>query len=136
MNEMLKVTDNSVEPWREIGSDWAEGLPAGWQGILKQLNTGLVILKRRDPEFQFEIGQLKEKFGALRIYYSFSHKTDDTKLKDLLSSLVDWAEWISAHTCNVCGEIATKQSRGGWVAPWCDKCWEENRSGENYTKLG
>jgi len=134
MDNLLKVTNNAVEPWRPIGSDWAEGLPEGWQDILDQLRLTLGIFKIWHPEMKFEISQLKEKFGELTIYYTLEPLKSEKDFQRIKMA-IDLAEILSYWTCVECGEQAVYRTRGGWVAPFCAVCAEECRPGEDYEVL-
>lgn len=139
MENMLSVTDNSVEPWRDIGDDWREDMPSGWLPLLDKFEEFLQNMKKENPKFIFEIGQLKEKFGAIRLYYSTSNLTQSQA--ERLSNAVDQMEKESEFTCNVCGTKATHRSRG-WVLPYCRQCaakaqgCKESHVDTLFTKIG
>lgn len=59
-----------------------------------------------------QIVTIKEKFGSLRIYTS--HSTDYTR------GLIDMAEVISSHTCEVCGALGKKR-QGSRIKTLCDE---------------
>lgn len=104
----------------------------GWNWILEDLDRKLSYL---DPNY--ELNQVKEKFGTLRFYYQPSVRKD-IKL-DLMDDAVTIAEMLSASTCEVCGNssrvsisdkgvkydptVGLKVS-GGWYKTLCDGCAE------------
>ncbi len=108
---------------------------AGWDWILFDLHGKLKYL-----DFNYEIHQVKEKFGTLRFYYE-SLKTQEVVLS-LMDDAVSAAERLSASTCEICGNTSTisDQKRGinfdrtvglksshngdpnGWLKTLCDGC--------------
>lgn len=61
---------------------------------------------------QVVVDQVKEKFGALRFYYTGG---DDT-----IRGMVRMAESMSAVTCEECGKPG-EQRHGGWIRTLCDE---------------
>lgn len=55
--------------------------------------------------------QIKEKFGTLRVYVHNS--------TDRVEALIDFAEGMSAVTCEVCGKPGKLDSTHGWVKTHC-----------------
>jgi hypothetical protein len=63
----------------------------------------------------FEVVQVKEKFGGLRFYV---HNGTDEIYK-----LISEAEAISYKTCEQCGAPASEtQDTHGWISTLCEKC--------------
>ncbi len=58
------------------------------------------------------VTQVKEKYGTLRFYVN--------RATDEQFAMIQFAEAMSARTCEVCG-IKGKQSRGGWVVTRCQE---------------
>src|SRR3972149_11819745 len=71
------------------------------------------------PELKndFEITQIKEKFGMLVIYTSF--------ITDEIEKIIDEAENKSMTICEVCGESGELRERNHWLVTLCDKHFEE-----------
>ena len=76
----------------------------------------------------FEVYQIKEKFGSLTIYwgwklrdYTDEEDIDIEELDGIVKSVIDKYKKISEHTCVKCGGKATFLS-SHWVTPWCDNC--------------
>jgi hypothetical protein len=65
---------------------------------------------------QVVIAQIKEKFGGLRFYYDGGD--------DYVRGLVTMAELWASRTCEDCGAVATKQTKG-WIKTVCDVHYEE-----------
>ena len=78
----------------------------GWNNIIYDLNKKLEAEK---PDYQ--IFQIKEKFGGLRFY------TD--KLPYLGWDYIKEAEKLSLKTCEECGRPGKIWSRRGWVRTLC-----------------
>lgn len=58
--------------------------------------------------------QIKEKFGTLRWYFSYSHPDIDAIIKE--------AEKESTRTCEDCGEEGQERG-GGYILTQCDDCY-------------
>lgn len=76
----------------------------------------------------FEVYQIKEKFGSLTIYKGWKDREyTEEEFKDIdditteINSIIDKYRKISYRTCVKCGGNATFLS-DGWVIPWCDSC--------------
>lgn len=76
----------------------------------------------------FEVYQIKEKYGSLEIYHGWKDREyteeefddiDDIS-SDIYAIIKKYRE-ISLHTCVGCGDKATFLS-SYWVIPWCDDC--------------
>ena len=94
-------------------------VPIGWENsfipdmceeILQELEKNGI-----DPK-DYEVIQVKEKFGSLRWYYSNGLKSID--------EIINRYTLISETTCCGCGKPATLISKG-WICPWCDDCAKE-----------
>jgi hypothetical protein len=76
----------------------------------------------------FEVGQIKEKYGSLTVYWGWKHRDytdeenqDRKEIDDAVKSIIDKYRKISEHTCIKCGGKATFFS-SHWVVPYCDDC--------------
>jgi hypothetical protein len=96
----------------------ANNVGDGWHPILRELEEKLNAI---DPDF--ELQQVKEKFGALR-YYARTTKDADQYRKFHLAISV--AETQSSKTCEVCGEPG-RTCRPGlhWIKTLCDEHFAE-----------
>lgn len=106
---------------------------SGWDWILEDLEAKMSFL-----DFNYELHQVKEKYGTLRFYY-VSKKTKKV-VQELMDDAVSTAERLSAGTCEICGNssvrsnpgrgisydptVETKYSPGGWLKTLCDSCAE------------
>ena len=109
--------------------------PDGWKNIILDLDRQLAYL---DPDY--EIHQVKEKFGTLRFYYGTT--VEDRTVQEIMDALVDHAEMMSAKVCDQCGnsswiqrshwgnkydDTAVLKDSGGWLKTICDSCDTEGR---------
>lgn len=74
--------------------------------------------QKENPDYKHEFSpvvfdQIKEKFGALRIYFDGGD--------DYIKGLVDMAETISYKTCEICGNPG-KPNSTGWIRVTCENC--------------
>lgn len=92
----------------------------GWFNIVWRLCErleALVAQFERESGLEFKVLQVKEKFGGLRFYSSF---TDEA----ISNAIID-AEAESLKTCEECGKPG-KPNRGGWIKTLCAKHRSEN----------
>ena len=81
----------------------------GWYPILARIEERLSEL---DPDY--EVNQIKEKFGTLRFYWEGDIPNGDV--------IVDEAEAESARTRELCGSVGHLRTRAGWLKTLCDTC--------------
>ena len=85
----------------------------GWFEVLDRLFRKLVSFEGSED---FEVLQVKEKFGGLRVYgMGFTDEAYD---------LIEEAEFESEETCEVCGNPGEVRNRGSWLLTRCDECWK------------
>jgi len=121
VNQMLnaiRVPDDAGEyeaPLRRllerIPDGWGRWISCGpgWYPILARIEERLSEL---DPDY--EVNQIKEKFGTLRFYWEGDIPDGD--------AIVDEAEAESARTCELCGSVGHLRTRAGWLKTLCDTC--------------
>jgi hypothetical protein len=85
----------------------------GWVPLALELNEKLNELY---PDYQLE--QIKEKFGGLRYYTNIPYRENDELTEG--TKLIDEAEGKSYKICEECGEPGEPRY-GGWVKTLCDK---------------
>lgn len=100
---------------------WAECVGEGWRPLVRTLHK---LLLQIDPEYT--VGQVKEKFGALRYYYfpSFDH---DSKEAFAMDRLVRFAEAMSLQICETCGDPGKSRNDLGWLLTLCDDHYHAER---------
>lgn len=96
-------------PYELFGVECGEGWKPLYQPILDYA-----------MEHKIEIHQVKEKFGALRVYLA---SYDDTVRK-----MIDDAEEKSYNTCEICGKHIDKPiTENHWIYPECNECYEKQK---------
>lgn len=94
--------------------DIKDCIPVGWyKAFGKILERELKEATANDPEF--EIYDIKEKFGELRIYHNGDRRVDE---------IVDAFTVISQYTCVDCGKLGVGSTKRGWVFPCCRECYK------------
>lgn len=88
----------------------------GWYGILERLFTKIAAL---NLPTEFCIEQVKEKFGALRVYIGGVNGP----LYDKIRALIAEAAKESVQTCEVCGEKGKR-----WGTSWVNTFCEDHRA--------
>ena len=102
-------------------------LPEGWT------NTFVPEMKKELANtlggyvYDFDVLQIKEKYGTMRIYWSWADRdytsreiVDLEEISEIITDIINKYENISEKTCAVCGKPATKFTTG-WVWPVCDE---------------
>lgn len=105
----------------------ADLLPDGWtKTFIKEMKSELAKVLG-DYVYDFVVFQIKEKYGTMRVYWSWSDRkytsselVDLAEISETVESIINKYENISEKTCAVCGKPATKMTTG-WVWPVCDK---------------
>lgn len=92
--------------------EWLDLIPGGWRNLAYNMIEEIMKIY---PEYN--ITDLKEKFGSLRCYDAGVPNI----LRGSIDTIIDKYERLSAQTCVRCGQPATKYSMG-YILPWCDKC--------------
>lgn len=98
----------------------------GWHNILTVLHDAL---RFREPKYQ--VAQLKEKFGGLRLYLEnpLIHPNSD--------ELILFAEALCDRTCETCGLPGTASRRSGsangWIKTLCPEHTRERDMTDAFT---
>lgn len=116
------------------GGFYGKGLPFecgdGWFNLLYNLSKGIQELIDDGIESpDFNVVQVKEKFGSLRYYSNGSVEETD--------KLVDEAKKLSSITCEICGKPGICRDIGGWLTTLCETCHQTNliRLEEQYKSI-
>lgn len=98
---------------------WEDELPRGWKiALCPQIWDELkAILEKADYVNDFRFAQIKEKWGALRIYDNGAPK----EIYDEVSAWESKYENLSETVCIQCGEPA-KYMTLGWISFVCEEC--------------
>ena len=113
-------------------------LPDGWYGLVDELCTRIESVLGPEDCASFEVVQVKEKYGALRMYFALARAEDHfldvhigTGLRtfvqrakgppkmDAVRQLIDEASKASLTVCLKCGAPGQRVVRDGWVATLC-----------------
>lgn len=89
----------------------------GWYPLINELLDKIQKIVDRDNIEDFEISQIKEKFGELRVYPYFG--TDE------IFDLIDEYTEKSVHTCEICGKSGETRMINGWLKTLCDEHAQE-----------
>lgn len=111
-----------------IPAQWGKwvGCDTGWYALINDLDDKIAYLAPN-----YEIHQVKEKYGTLRFYIGGS--AIDKIASSIVDDLVSYAEQMSSVICEVCGaakygRIRTRYAnvftrvKGGWYKTLCDEC--------------
>jgi hypothetical protein len=76
---------------------------------------------------------VKEKFGTLRIYYSFNNgflvneedypEIQEDVIQSSVDKLIHDAENDSATICEICGRKGEIRNESNWIQTKCNACW-------------
>ena len=96
----------------------------GWYNVLHTALSELhVVLLEAGELRSFEIAQVKEKFGTMRLYWHLAWE-DYTELPpgimDKIETIVYKAEVASALTCEICGAPGGPTGKR-WIKTTCKK---------------
>ena len=94
----------------------------GWMAIYDRLFTDFEDELLQDPASlrRFRLRQTKEKFGGMRVYYTFEEPDRVPEdLRTRLCELTRQAEQQSMKTCQHCGQPGELRTFGGWFATLC-----------------
>ena len=102
----------------------------GWFELIKELSENIdKELKKlqKDKIKNFQVDQVKEKFGGLRFYVNFAPSNKIRKL-------IEVAERNSYEICEYCGKKGKLRGDLCWVLTLCDKCYFKRLGEYNYPK--
>lgn len=122
----MKIEDLKKEYSHLIPENFYFECGDGWYNILNCLLRGISWAISNDyyrdkkmpyneqvpinaPEYNFQIRQVKEKFGTLRFYYSVD------KLREEIRGMVTMAELLSECTCEYTGAPGKRYNNNGWL---------------------
>lgn len=115
----------------KYGGFYGKGLPFecedGWFDLLYDLSKKIQkLIDDKKISKDFRVHQVKEKFGFLRYYTSFTI--------DELENLIDQAEEQSMVTCEQCGKSGEIRDIGGhWYMTLCNTCFNKIKKERNLT---
>ena len=130
-----KIFSNRDNPSEPIGCSGCE-CDDGWFDLIDTLCLSIQshidsevkcnnLSKTAVIKLQVKAEQIKEKFGELRFYVSGG---DDTT-----RGMISFAELMSKHICESCGNKATVRT-SGWIRNLCQSCADDRASQRNSDK--
>lgn len=109
----------------EFNSGWDKIISAMFDKIEPALKDiyNLEPERSQDPENQFQVFQIKEKFASLRVYINLPSfwRTEYPQTYEVIKEAILTAESLSTETCELCGEPG-KVVGTGWLSCRCEKC--------------
>lgn len=101
------LTQSPMESCLAFGFECADG----WFDVLWRLCEDI---EKLNPPEEFEVYQVKEKFGGLRFYVGAA--TEE------IFDRIEQAEKESYETCETCGSKDNVTSEGSWIVTLCKEC--------------
>ena len=98
-----------------------DDMPDGWRksfGVDMCEEVKEILIKEGKLE-EYQVRQIKEKFGELRWYGNY--------ISPELSKVLNKYTKLSRMTCMICGEKA-KYINTPWIYPVCDRCSEKRKT--------
>lgn len=91
----------------------------GWLALITECHERLYAIDK-----EYDILQIKEKFGGLRYYFHSNHRD-----KNIMQAIVDEYERRSLETCEICGQPGSAgKMNTGWRKTLCQNHWGEELS--------
>lgn len=112
LDALKPISDRIPPEWRPTIA-----IQAGWDPIVITLDQQLAEIS---PDY--EVHQVKEKFGGLRYYYGLSEQArQDPTIAPRMDALIRQAEALAGRTCEECGEPGTL-IKGAYLRTLCPTC--------------
>jgi hypothetical protein len=89
--------------------------PDGWKDIVLDTDKMLAYI---DPDY--EITQIKEKFGTLRYYYSSKFEYGSIE-GNIMEAITRAAEARSASVCEICGKWGSLDDSSYYIRTLCNE---------------
>lgn len=121
INDFPKLFETGRKFYFETGDGWYDLIYTACKELQEwsDANTTQIILL-----------QVKEKFGAIRIYYNVA----TSLLIDLaeMTAIIEKAEKLSTQTCEKCGSMENvERTNFGWVKYLCSECRTKRSSAKD-----
>ena len=107
-----------------------DNLPNGWTNSFVNNLRNELYDALGDFADDFVVLDCKDKYGSMRIYWSWKERpytVDElmhlNELHDVIDDVIDKYSKISYKTCVACGNPAEEYSRC-WVLPFCSYCYK------------
>lgn len=108
-------------PYQFEGQTISMSFARGWFPVFAQICTS-IDHALGDDKRGFHWSQIKEKFGAARLYFQLSSGMSDQH-PELMQQLLEMkvkAEVRSQHLCSVCGQQGAIEQGTNWMLALCD----------------
>ena len=92
----------------------------GWRDLVETAISRIANAVATAPTGSVHINQIKEKFGALRLYWHGRNNLPETACA-AIEEAIYLAEARSACTCETCGAEGRLYDKGGYVFTACDQ---------------
>lgn len=89
----------------------------GWFDLIYELSNKI---KEQNPESDFKVIQIKEKFGGLRYYYEVGDSYGNPTMEKILELIVQY-ECTSYRICEICGKQAQTEMVNRWIKTVCQE---------------
>jgi hypothetical protein len=121
--------DDLIDILDRIPAEWGRWIDcgSGWYRLLADTHRKLKYLC---PDY--EIHQIKEKYGTLRYYFGTNEGFDNKIAYETMLDVVSVAERQSAHICEKCGKRASTRVKNHWFFTACEECVPKNQDEEDY----
>lgn len=96
----------------------------GWFPVLERMFADIHDAIPEGREADWQLRQIKEKFGGLRVAWDFATARADPRSQDAgiveqIMAAVTLAEFRAERTCDICGSRGWPLVRGGWHMTRC-----------------
>lgn len=115
----------------------------GWFPLVEELLDTLDTIVEDHGLPKIHYAQIKQKFTALRVYFSYdrSEVYESTPLKqeglDMIRDVINFYEELSRKTCTLTGESGKQVVIGGFYTVLHESLFKENKKNEQcYTAKG
>jgi hypothetical protein len=98
---------------------WGFECGDGWYDLIYQLSKDLMAVSDK-----VRAVQVKEKYGGLRFYFTYSDHVSKAVDKKVFS-LISKAEKESYKICEHCGSRDNVKQTQGWIVTLCGECMEK-----------
>lgn len=99
---------------------WRDDVSFGWKHLFDLMCDELLDVIKGTGYFKtFRFGEVKSKFGELRIY-SYDGNAETNRIID------KWC-FLSGYVCETCGKPEVRITRG-WIQAICFDCWSKFHS--------
>lgn len=96
---------------------WSD-FPEGWYDLIQEVCCGIECMLSDEELARFEVLQIKQKLGGLRIYFRFDR---DSPKDQAIREMLGQAWEASCVTCEVCGARGAVDGNQSGAMVLCDE---------------